>query len=288
MASDGCQLKYDDTVEVEYLLMLLNKLFQTQGIWTFAVIKPTTTSNSNIQGGSADYIPNVVVCLNPAIDEQVAEKHGYGLGHYYRGVTPSEKFIGWSGKDGKKDAATLLEEILMVKKNRPFVNCTWYDLDSLDFNNTFAPNISFPLLIHPYGRCLQVNVPNLAFEKRHSYAFFETDEKGVLQNVTALHFFFVDPVNSPLIYPASFQMSGDQMNINDFKDNGGFWWFTTKISNIQHEDCDPKFDCKQYNKINTYGKCLKKELARLFDESWTAPNLSWGKTQGTCATRSSI
>ena len=49
MASDGCQLKYDDTVEVEYVLMLINKLFQTQGIWTFAVIKPTTTSNSIFQ-----------------------------------------------------------------------------------------------------------------------------------------------------------------------------------------------------------------------------------------------
>ena len=60
MASDICQLKYDDTVEVEYVLMLINKLFQTQGIWTFAVVKPTTTSNSNIQGGSADDIPNVV------------------------------------------------------------------------------------------------------------------------------------------------------------------------------------------------------------------------------------
>ena len=170
MASDGCQLKYDDTVGVEYVLMLVNKLFQTQGIWTFAVIKPTTTSNSNIQGGSADDIPNVVVCLNPAIDEQVAEKHGYGLGHYYRGVTPGEEFIGWSGKDGTYNSTELLEQVLVVKKSQPFMNCSWVDSDNVDLNSNFVPNTSFPTLIHPYGRCLQVVVPDQAFENRHTYA----------------------------------------------------------------------------------------------------------------------
>ena len=186
------------------------------------------------------------------------------------GVTPEEQFIGWSGKDGTYNSTELLEQVLVVKKSQPFMNCSWVDSDNVDLNSNFVPNTSFPTLIHPYGRCLQVVVPDQAFENRHSYAFFDMDPKDFFQGPFALHFFLVDPVNSPMIYPAPFQMTGDQIRINDINQGGadvGFWWFTSRISKIQHEQGDPQYGCKHYSKIDTYGKCLKKELARLFDES---------------------
>ena len=73
----------------------------------------------------------------------------------------------------------------------------------------------------------------------------------------------MDPVNSPLLFPESFQMTDPiKVSIND----PAIYSYLVKLSQTQHVEGDPHFDCKDYSLFNTYGQCIREELERRFND----------------------
>ena len=60
-------------------------------------------------------------------------------------------------------------------------------------------------------------------------------------------------------------MKADSLNI-PIKPIRLFKKFKTKISKYQHEEGDPKFDCKNYDEETTYNSCIEDELTAQFKD----------------------
>ena len=63
---------------------LLTLLLVGQELFTFAIVKPTTTSKEEKDLEISD-LPEVVVCLEPGFDTEVLKNYGYKTLGYYRG-----------------------------------------------------------------------------------------------------------------------------------------------------------------------------------------------------------
>ena len=63
---------------------LLTLLLIGQELFTFVIVKPTTTSKEEKDLESSD-LPEVVVCLEPGFDTEVLKNYGYKTLAYYRG-----------------------------------------------------------------------------------------------------------------------------------------------------------------------------------------------------------
>ena len=58
------------------------------------------------------------------------------------------------------------------------------------------------------------------------------------------------------------KMMGDPIVVR----SGPYWYtFQTKISKSEHVQGDPLFDCALYNKHDSYDKCIRNDLERLFE-----------------------
>ena len=88
-----------------------------QELFTFAIVKPTTTSKEEKDLEISD-LPEVVVCLEPGFDTEVLKNYGYKTLGYYRGSMDGDKFAGWNGNENhRKSSLEILEEALIVKNS---------------------------------------------------------------------------------------------------------------------------------------------------------------------------
>ena len=71
----------------------------------------------------------------------------------------------------------------------------------------------------------------------------------------------MDPINSPLLFPANSAMRGDHIKVPFRK---GWRIFTIKIHQFRHLKSDPSSDCMEYSEDNTYGACVRKELVNIY------------------------
>ena len=121
-------------------------------------------------------------------------------------------------------------------------------------------NTSFLYPTYPRGRCI-----NLGPEMRHRdqpvikfYILELKDEENI-------QIFFQDPINGAQLLPNQFQMRGDSVEIGTDQ-SGLYKKYKTKISKFQHPEGDPKFDCKNYCKNETYNDCIENELVKKFQK----------------------
>ena len=79
-----------------------------------------------------------------------------------------------------------------------------------------------------------------------------------LSNDSGINVFLMDPANSLLMFPITFQMKGIPIRV-ELKDKG-YHRFQTRISQYRNVEENPQFNCKDYSLDNTYGECVRKEL----------------------------
>ena len=89
---------------LKYICTLLTLCLVCQELFTFVVVKPTSTSKEEKEIDITD-LPEVVICLDPGFEGRkegrVLKKYGYGgwLSNFYRGSIDDE-FVGWNGRKG--------------------------------------------------------------------------------------------------------------------------------------------------------------------------------------------
>ena len=70
----------------------------------FLKIKPTITSNKKVRLSQIRF-PDVLLCFENGFDQRKLLKYGYNAsGHFYRGLSKQNNFIGWSGLKAEDDA----------------------------------------------------------------------------------------------------------------------------------------------------------------------------------------
>ena len=236
---------------------LLRKLFTITNIFTlvctgltgfllikvfinYSITRPTSTSLRFVELDRSTF-PDIVVCLQPPFNKAALKEFGYTQTSYFRGVSNKDVFIGWNGVEGKQNSTHILNSLMDGRLNDDFFDQVKY-IDEME-KSTIVPS-QFRTLLFPYGRCLLMKPTE-----------FQTSFKNVLLHSNSanstlgdcLDVFFMDPINSPLMFPMHFQMLGDKIEIplKDLKNKNSY---VTRISRSYHVEGDPAFDCKEYNK----------------------------------------
>ena len=94
----------------------------------FLVRKPTSTSQKQIDFDPS-YFPDVLICRNPSIDENVANAYGYEPIYYWQGRTGNwndGRFSGWNGVNGTQNFTKVMDKILSVKTDTELISQIWH------------------------------------------------------------------------------------------------------------------------------------------------------------------
>ena len=237
------------------------------------VVRPTTTSKEEQNLRITD-IPDVVICLDPAINTTVLEKFGYFAASYYRGLSDHGNFIGWNGIENEtKSSNEILDEALVVKKHfaniKTFITFAKY---KNEFQQFFKAVIKIKSLTLPYGRCLSITPPsvegkanmstltNTLYLKFNETIFKRYKDKGISAKI-----YFMGRTNSFNIYPDHSGIAGDTMKLELNKEQKYITTYKTKISRSIHVPGDPLLKCSEYTPNNTYNDCTQNELLSLFN-----------------------
>ena len=134
------------------------------------------------------------------------------------------------------------------------VEIDYYVLQERDYELNNLP-VEFRMVTFPYGRCELLKSPQDLKISGHWLTFKE----DALKPFSSLKILLMDPVNSPLVFPANFEMRGSPINVKLKNPNKGWYSFQIKVSQSHHLEDDPQFDCKEYSLNDTYGECIKQE-----------------------------
>ena len=235
-----------------------------KAVFKFVVIRPTSTSNEVVEL-DAETIPDVVICGDPAIDQNSTKSYGYkDPAAYWHGSKDSwgGLFFGWNGKEGQNNSTEIRDDLLNVKMGKGLVDLDQYVLlKERDYQTNNLP-AEFMMVTFPYGRCQVLKPPkDLKFSERWLW-FNETTVK----HFSSLNILLMDPVNSPLVFPANFQMRGSPISVelNDHHQKRGWYPYQVKVSQSRHVQDNPQYDCKEYSLNDTYGECIKEEWKARF------------------------
>ena len=231
-------------------------------------------------------LPEVVICIDPAMNKNASAKYGYVPTNYYRGGSMDWKFIGWNGVDVNISSTDILNDILNMKLDEEeFKAHVLYNLYFKDRGGRKEfPVIDSRMLLFPHGRCILIKPPNKKVSHLHFYVNTTTLSKSTQGSSYTLNVFLMDPINSPLMFPMNFQMKGDHMKIpvKTLKDKTKSWSFSIRVSRSIHVKDDPLFDCFEYDKeAGTYGDCVRNEMKKIFEErlNCTPPMLATSMDQ---------
>ena len=236
-----------------------------QELYSFLVTKPTTTSKEE-KNLSTEDLPQTVICMEPGLDSDVLKNYGYRVTTYWRGSMDARKFVGWNG-DGteNKSSHAILEEALTVDKDFRFV------FMSISFRKDHVTRVSadtkFRTLVYLYGRCLSISLPGESSNITGIDSLEIVMNKTVLEmrNITKLEVYFMDPVNSVLIYPNEMETRGDQIQVNLEEESvPKKIALKTEISRSVHVEGDPLLDCAVYTEDKSYGKSVQNEVNQAF------------------------
>ena len=128
---------------------LLTTFLLTQELYTFAIVKPTSTAKEEEQLKASD-IPDVVVCPDPGFNSSAFEKHGYmHFATYYRGSMDGDKFVGWNG-NRNESSQDILEDVLSAGRNvQSLLSSASFRRDNVDY---VGAEIELRTLAYPHGR----------------------------------------------------------------------------------------------------------------------------------------
>ena len=87
-------------------------------VYKFVITKPTFSSQEH-PSFNFETLPDVLVCVEPAINLTISKRYGYNTPWSYwlgRNGTWEDDgdFIGWNGVKGQNNSSEILEDILML------------------------------------------------------------------------------------------------------------------------------------------------------------------------------
>ena len=261
-------------------------------VFKFVITKPTSSSQEHPEF-NFETLPDVLICVEPAINLTISQRYGYntpwsywlGRNSSWESLGTLGNFIGWNGEEeGQNNSSEILEDILNVN-DKLVGRASYLQRNGAYVYDSKTPD-EFRILMYPFGRCQLVrlatkfpNVIAISLLMNTSNILKITNEI----KDSRLNILLMDPVNSPLIFPIVFQMRGASPIKLDLK-NTQWRSYLVKVSQSRNVERNPQFDCRDYSLTSTFGKCIKEEFERRFTEilKCTPP---WIPTEHVCNKR---
>ena len=254
---------------LKYFCTLLTLFLVCQELFTFVVIKPTSTSKEEKEIDITD-LPEVVICLDPGFDSRVLKKYGYRgwLSNYYRGSI-NDEFVGWNGrKKETRSSREILDEALVVSNTQFIKWAAYYNLD-----HNVEAKVGLRTLTYPLGRCLSISPPPIYRNISNTMlnTLYLDFEESVLDKYKdyknfKIMIYFMDNTNSLKIYPNEDDIVGSPLKVSLAELSNFDSTYRTKISRSEHVAGDPLFKCTEYTLNDPYNDCIQNELLESFHQ----------------------
>ena len=88
-------------------------------VFKFSITRPTSSSQEHATFNFETF-PDVVICVDPAINQTISQEYGYDTPWAYyvgRNGTWEGDFIGWNGAKAKNNPTEIFENIFNVKSS---------------------------------------------------------------------------------------------------------------------------------------------------------------------------
>ena len=263
---------------------ILTLLLICQELFTFTIVKPTTSSHEERELEIAD-LPDVVFCLDPAFDSVNLTRFGYRRDSYFRGSQSrhDKDFVGWN-EQGEENATKILREKQKEKSSQDIlIKVLVFDNELLnqlvkeayyvrhkDGLVYVKPEMKFRILAYPYGRCLVLSPPTEHISKMKLGALYlevQTNGLGLRERKTKVKIFFMERSSSLLLYPDEMEMTGVKPEVKFWGENNyEIITYKVKISRAHHVQGDPLYDCAPYTIDNSFNDCVQNEVLEFFDK----------------------
>ena len=172
----------------------------------------------------------------------------YKLGYQENGTR--KLFIGWSG-DSSASQTDIVTDISLLKSKEdcPFSNNSFVKFDDdvqilLDFELTNA--------LFPYHRCCKVVIPDQSKSRVLSFVHISIKEKEKLYSSYFLY--LSDQITYTLYEPLGTRMSGKDIIPAPFPNAARL--YKISLTEEEHLEEDPNFECIGYKKQQKYNDCL--------------------------------
>ena len=261
---------------------ILTLLLIFQELFTFAVVKPTTSSREEKERETSD-LPDVVFCLDPAFDSANLTRFGYQRDSYFRGSRSMDDYnvVGWNEQGGEnvtnrkgqteKSSLDILNEVLVFDDlllEKLVLNASY--VEHKDGVAYVKPEKRFRTLAYPYGRCLVLSPPTESISSVKLdvlYLKLQTDI-GLRERKTKLKIFFMEKSSSLLLYPHEVEMSGENPYLKLWGNDHDpvVKTYKVKIPRAHHVQGDPHYDCSVYTIDNSYNDCVQNKVLKFFDK----------------------
>ena len=135
-------------------------------VFKFVITKPTSSSQEHPLF-NFETLPDVLICVDPAVDLRISKRYGYNTPwSYWLGRNSSWEsfgnFVGWNGVEGKNNSTKILEEILNVNKNdndnKLVGRTTYYHHQNGAYEDDSKPPAELRMMMFPYGQCQLVRL----------------------------------------------------------------------------------------------------------------------------------
>ena len=247
------------------ICLCLTLLLVYDELKTFLVIKPAAVSSEE-KPLKLQNFPQVSVCFDPGFNTTQIAGHGYKS--FWRGSSDGNKFIGWSGQDGRTSHSKLLEDLFTVRLNQPYFKHVFYYTNESGYQPAV---LAYTKPLHPKGRCIMFSPkPSnvTVIPTKLLLILNKTYQWPNMSDPLKLTIYLSDSENSIQFNPLAFEMEGDHMNFDTEELNKVSYGYEYKAraSQFFHVKGDPAFECHEYNNRFTYDKCAKNEIAERFNK----------------------
>ena len=222
-------------------------------LYNYFVLKPTLTQSGR-RDLNADDFPVMTFCPIKHMDMAKLSSYGYEdltqykLGYQENGTR--KLFIGWSGNSSASQTDIVTDiSLLKSKEDCPFSNNSFVKFDDdvqilLDFELTNA--------LFPYHRCCKVVIPDQSKSRVLSFVHISIKEKEKLYSSYFLY--LSDQITYTLYEPLGTRMSGKDIIPAPFPNAARL--YKISLTEEEHLEEDPNFECIGYKKQQKYNDCL--------------------------------
>ena len=197
-----CQ-KIKETISLKNLIVglctALTCYIMFKVVHNFLIIRPTSSSEENAQLHSATF-PEIVVCVEPALNRSTLKMNGYeDSWTYYTGRNGTFKgnFLGWMAGKQNNDSVSSLEDMLNVPINSDGLVSEVFHVENGVYvlNN---PTLKWRMMAFPHFRCQVVKLSTKGLNISALDVYMETVNilrlTGTKEN--QIQIFLMDSINS--------------------------------------------------------------------------------------------
>ena len=227
-------------------------------LYKYLVLKPTLTRTGR-RDLSVDDFPVMTFCPIKHVDMTKLSSFGYeDLTEYKLGIQKNESLkslIGWSG-NSSASLSEVIEDISLLKTEK---DCPYSNNSFVRYDDDVTTLLEFELTdaLFPYHRCCKIVVPE--HSKSSVVSFVHVSFKEEEKPYSSFFLYLSDQFAYTRFEPLGTRMSGKDITPDPDHPNVSMM-YRISLTEEEHLEDDPNYECIGYKKPREYDDCLEQFL----------------------------